>query len=219
MSETAIENITWTHTLEKYFAETAEKSEGMVVMHSEAELEYNRLCTFIDLPVIIGSGIIAFLNAGSSALFENEAKTSSVALGIGSLAVGILNTLGSYYSFSKSAEGHRIAAISHKKLNHFLRIEMGLPRAERMRPGDLLKLTRNEIDRLAETSPPIPQKIRDAFRSRYGKEPVAKPEISNGLHPVTVYQDPPSRQGSLFSAVPTSPRPDIVLHEISTEKV
>ena len=191
MSESVIENVSWTNSLELYFAQTAERSEGMVILHTEAEAEYNKKRTYIDLPVIIGSGVIAFLNAGSSAMFEGEAKTSSVALGIGSLAVGILNTLGSYYSFSKLAEGHRIAAISHKKLNHFLRIEMGLPREERMRPGDLLKLTRNEIDRLAETSPPIPSHIRETFKKRFQSDHVAKPEIANGLHAVQIYQEEP----------------------------
>ena len=193
MSESIIENVSWTSTLERYFADTAEKSEGMVILHSESEAEYNKKRTYIDLPVIIGSGVIAFLNAGSSALFDGEAKTSSVALGIGSLAVGIINTLGSYYSFSKLAEGHRIAAISHKKMNHFLRIEMGLPRDERMRPGDLLKMTRNEIDRLAETSPPIPPHVRDSFKKRFQNDHVSKPAEANGLHPVQIYVEEDTR--------------------------
>lgn len=188
MSETSAADITWTNVLEKYFAETGEKSEGLSWMHGEAELVYTAKRTWIDLPVIIGSGVVGFLNAGSSSLFSDPVM-ASVALGVGSLAIGILNTLGSYYAFARRAEGHRIAALSYAKLGRFLRIEMGLPRDERMRPGDLLKMVKTETDRLSETAPAVPPDVRNAFRKRFHDATVAKPEIANGLHPVTVFTD------------------------------
>ena len=188
MSETSAADITWTPVLERYFAETGEKSEGLSWMHGESELIFAAKRTWIDLPVIIGSGVVGFLNAGSSSLFSDPVM-ASVALGVGSLAIGILNTLGSYYSFSRRAEGHRIAALSYAKLSRFLRVEMGLPRDERMRPGDLLKMVKTETDRLAETAPAIPPDVRNTFRKRFHDVSVAKPECANGLHPVTVFTD------------------------------
>ncbi len=85
--------ITWTSRLEGYFASTGEKASGLAWSHKRSEAMYSNRRTYIDLPVIIGSGVIAFLNAGSSNLFEDP-KISSVALGVGSLFMGILNSIG-----------------------------------------------------------------------------------------------------------------------------
>ena len=198
-----MKEVSWTPVLEKYFAETAEKSDGLAWMHGESELIYNRRRTFIDLPVIVGSGAIAFLNAGSGSLFGSDPTMASIALGIGSLFVGTINTLGSYFAWAKRAEGHRIAALSYAKQSRFLRVEMGLPRDERMRPGDLLKMIKNETDRLAETAPAVPPSIRDKFKARFKTATVAKPEIANGLHPVTVYVSQ-STESALAVSVPRS---------------
>jgi len=190
MSESISDQISWTPVLEAYLAETGEKSLGYAWIHEQAERLYSARRTWIDLPVVVGSGVIGFLSAGSNTLF-NDPQMSSIYLGVGSLVVGVLNTVGSYFAWSRRAEGHRIAALSYAKLYRFLRVEMGLPRSERMRPGDLLKMVKNEIDRLAETSPPHPPQIISQFQSRFKTETVAKPESTNGLHKVTVYDKEP----------------------------
>ena len=187
MSVTETSEVSWTPILEKYFAETAERSEGQAWLHNRAEQVYNFRKMFVDLPVIIGSAIIGFLSAGSGALF-NDQSMSSIALGIGSLAVGTINTMGSYFGWAKRAEGHRIAALSHAKLGRFLRIEMSLPRSERITANNLLKMVKTEVDRLSETSPSVPIKIRDEFKSRFKSvQDIAKPLECNGIHKVEIY--------------------------------
>ena len=186
MSESISESISWSPVLEAYFAETGEKAAGRAWLHAKAETLYGRRRTFIDLPVAIGSGAIAFLNAGSTSLFE-DAKIASIYLGIASFIVGTMNSVGSYFGWAKRSEGHRIAALSYAKLHRFLRVELGLPRSERMRPGDLLKMIKQEIDRLAETSPPIPEGIKKEFKAKFHKSSVAMPEETNGLDKVVVF--------------------------------
>lgn len=213
MSDSVLTEISWTIVLERYFADTAEKSEGLSWMHGESELIFNSKRTWIDLPVIIGSGIVGFLNAGSPSLF-NDPTIASIALGVGSLAIGTLNTLGSYYAFARKAEGHRVASLSYAKLSRFLRVELGLPRDERMRPGDLLKMVKTEIDRLAETAPAVPMEIRDKFRKRFREATVAKPECANGLHPVSVFIEPSQTIESHpaeSAASPVADRPSLTL--------
>jgi len=195
--------------LEGYFKSTAEQAEGLCWMHGESELLYGRRRTFIELPVAIGSGAIAFLNGASASLFK-DMENSSVWLGIASFVVGTLSSVNSYFGWAKRAEGHRIAALSYSKLNRFLSVELGLPRDERIRPGDLLKMVKSEIDRLNETSPLVPVSIREKFKLRFKSAVVAKPPIANGLHEVMVYSDrdvaarPPVRQDS-FDVVPPPP--------------
>jgi len=188
-------NVHWTNILEDYFASTGEKANGLAIMHKRSESIFTRRKTYIDLPVIIGSGVIAFLNAGSSSLF-NDHQLAATALGVGSLVVGILNTTGTYFSWAKRAEGHRLSAIHYAKLYRFINVEMRLPRDERMQPGDFLKYVKDQYDRLAEISPPIPSSVAIAFGRQMEKyKDISKPEETNGLNKIEIYIDDPADGG------------------------
>jgi hypothetical protein len=181
--------ISWTNRLEEYFASTGEKASCLAWVHKRAEAVYSTRKTYIDLPVIIGSGVIAFLNAGSSSLFDDP-KISSVALGVGSLFLGILNSFGTYFGWAKRAEGHRISAIHYAKLYRFITVELSLPRLERMSPHDLLKYVKDQYDRLAEISPLVPDIVIHEFQRRFRNEKqISKPEETNGLHKIDIYRD------------------------------
>ena len=185
-------NIHWTEKLEDYFASTGEKAHCLGWVHKQSEAMYSTRKTFIDLPVIVGSGVIAFLNAGSQSMFDDP-RISSIALGIGSLVVGIMNTMGTYFGWAKRAEGHRISAIHYAKLYRFIAVEMALPRDERMSPHDLLKYVKDQYDRLAEISPLVPTAIIQRFQQRFKKyTDISKPEEANGLEKITIYK--PSAQ-------------------------
>ena len=181
-------NIHWTEKLEEYFSSTGEKAHCLGWVHKQSESMYSTRKTFIDLPVIVGSGVIAFLNAGSQSMFE-DARIANISLGIGSLFVGILNTMGTYFGWAKRAEGHRISAIHYSKLYRFISVEMALPRDERMSPHDLLKYVKDQYDRLAEISPLVPTTIIHKFQRRFKKyTDISKPEEANGLEKITVYK-------------------------------
>jgi hypothetical protein len=182
-------NISWTNALEDYFASTGEKASGLAWVHKKAEAIYSNRRTYIDLPVIIGSGVIAFLNAGSSSLFEDQ-RIASTALGVGSLFMGILNSFGTYFGWAKRAEGHRISAIHYAKLYRFISVELRLPRNERMSPHDLLKYVKDQYDRLAEISPMVPEIVIKEFQHKFKNEKsISKPEEANGLHKIDIYKD------------------------------
>lgn len=209
MTEELSAEVSWNHRLEEYFASTGEKAHCLSILHKQAEAVYNQRKNFIDIPVIVGSGVIAFLNAGSSAMFEGEARISSIALGIGSLFVGVLNTIGSYFQWSKRAEGHRIAAIQYSKLFRFLNVEMSLPRQERMTPKELLKWTKDQYDRLQEISPIIPKELIAQFKKEFDKPQyanISRPEEANGLEQIIIYGTE-SLQTPTFKLNPISPKP------------
>jgi len=181
-------NIHWTVKLEEYFASTGEKAHCLSWVHKQSEAMYSNRRTWIDLPVIVGSGVIAFLNAGSSSMFE-DARIASVALGVGSLCVGILNTMGTYFGWAKRAEGHRISSIHYSKLYRFITVELSLPREERMNPHDFLKYVKDQYDRLQEISPMVPQKVIQEFQHKFKHETeISKPEEANGLEKITIYR-------------------------------
>jgi hypothetical protein len=203
------EGIDWTPLLEDYFSSSGEKCHCLTLLHKQSESLYNNRRNWIDLPVIVGSALIGFLNAGSSSMFDDP-KISSIALGIGSLAMGILNSFGTYFGWSKRAEGHRISAIQYAKLYRFLKIEMALPRNQRISPTDLLKRVKDDYDRLAEISPIIPDIVINDFKKKFGDhkyDDISKPEETNGLEKIVIYENPLIKKSSFLQTPVDTPHP------------
>jgi hypothetical protein len=205
MSEEISKSIAWNTRLEEWFASTGEKAHCLAWIHKQAEAICSRQRTMIDLPVIILSGIVGFMSVGSKSIFQNQDTFASIGLGVGSLFVSVLNTIGSYFQYAKRAEGHRIASIQYAKLYRFLNIEMSLPRDERMSPYELLKYTREAYDRLQEISPLVPQEVLDQFRKKFEDEKeISKPEEANGLERIVIFPEAP--ESSFDSPVSIAPR-------------
>ena len=201
-------NVTWTIVLEDYFAQTGEKANGLAIMHKKAESIFTRRKTYIDLPVIVGSGAVAFLNAGSSSLFAGNQQLAATALGVGSLVIGILNTVGTYFGWAKRSEGHRMSSIHYAKLYRFINVEMRLPRDQRMQPGDFLKYVKDQYDRLAELSPLLPSSITSAFSRQMEKyKDISKPEETNGLNKINIFVDTAHELDQVVSPLPPPPTP------------
>lgn len=175
--------------LEEYFASTGEKAHCLSWCHKRSEAMFSNRKTWIDLPVIVISGVTGFLSAGSTSMFSNP-TTSSIALGVASLFVSVLNTAGSYYGWAKRSEGHRISAIHYARLYRFISVELSLPRDERMQPNDFLKYVKDQYDRLQEISPLLPPEVIFEFQTKFANEKdISKPEEANGLEKITVYRN------------------------------
>jgi len=188
--ELNLKRISWSSQLEEYFKRTGEKAYGYGLLHKQCEKLYSFRTTIIDLPVIILSTICGTLSIGNASLFgaENE-KLASMAIGGLSLCVGVINTIGSYFSWAKRAEAHKIASIEYQKLFRFLSIELSLPREERMLCKDLLKSVRETFERLQEIAPIVPIKILNEFKNKYKQyNNVCKPSEINGLENIRIYK-------------------------------
>ena len=207
--------------LEEYFASTGEKAHCLSWCHKQAEAMYSKRKTWIDLPVIVISGVTGFLSAGSTTMFDNPA-TSSVALGVASLFVSVLNTAGSYYGWAKRSEGHRISAIHYARLYRFISVELSLPRDERMDPAHFLKYVKDQYDRLQEISPLMPPEVIEEFQKKFGNEKeISKPEEANGLEKITVFRNDidlnVSDPGDARSVHSNDRTPKLALPRVKTE--
>lgn len=190
MSEEFSENITWTRRLEMFFSDTAEKAMSLSWCHKESHALYDTRRTYIDLPVIILSGVTGFLSVGTQSIFGNYDREAQIGLGLLSLFVATLNTVGSYFGWSKRSEAHKICSLHYARLSRFIAIQLGLPRNERMTPTDLLAQCRDQQERLNETSPLLPEITKAKFKQKFSKvEGVTFPEELNGIDPITVYNE------------------------------
>uniref|UniRef100_A0A6C0HF44 Uncharacterized protein n=1 Tax=viral metagenome TaxID=1070528 RepID=A0A6C0HF44_9ZZZZ len=179
-------NISWNSALETLIAEEAERCSGLSWLHNECEAYFAKRTNMIALPVIILSTANGFLS-GSSQMIFGDASISSIGLGVVSLFTGLLSTIGSYFAWAKRTEAHKISAIQYQKISRFLTIELSLPKKERIQARDILKITRDQIERLMEISPPIPESILRRYKQRFkDRQDVTHPEIISGLHKVFI---------------------------------
>ena len=187
-------DLSYTDELEQILSSQGERAFCYRWLHEKAECYYSNANHWISLPVIIGSTITGASSIGIGAFFP-DARIGSIVIGGVSLAIGALNTVGEYFGYAKRTESHRFAAVNYAKLYRFLQIELALPRHERMVARDLLKTTREQIQRLEEVSPQIPKHIIRLFKRKFPKEEnpeLSMPESTNGLEPIHVFSGRPA---------------------------
>ena len=175
--------------LEELIASEAEKALVLRWLHNHAEQQYSRFNTWITLPVITISTLAGTASIGQDSLFGKDGQVAPVVIGLMSLTVSILNVISSFFGWAKRAEGHRISGINYAKIHRWISIELALPREQRVPAKHFLKEIRQQIDRLNETSPPIPQVVIAAFKTKMKnlKSDVSVPEICDEIHRVDIY--------------------------------
>jgi hypothetical protein len=199
--------IEWNEALEELLCDEAEKCAGLAWLHGHSEVYYQQKNNFLQIPIIVLSTVTGAASVGSGSLFPGNAGTASVILGGVSILVSILGTLNSHYAFAKKAEGHKIGHVQYSQIHRTIHIEMSLPRSQRMAPKQVLRYIKDDLKRLMETIPRVP----DEIIAKYKKEiipasgSVSHPDITNGIHRVEMYA--PRLSGALESLTPHSPKP------------
>lgn len=183
------EDLQYNSHLEELIASEAEKAAVFRWLHDQAEKRYSQFNTYIAFPVICISTLAGTASIGSESMFGGS-HSASIIIGLMSLSVSILNVISNFFSWAKRAEGHRISGINYAKIHRWIAIELALPRDQRIPAKHFLKQIREQVDRLNETSPPIPQIIVDRFKTRFDKidTNVSLPEICNDIRNVEVYK-------------------------------
>jgi len=171
----------WTESLENLLKSIGERCSCYSILHRNCEVKFSKYNNYLALPTSILSTITGALSIGSESIFGPN-EHASIYIGMLSLFTGIISTINSYYGYAKRSENHRLVSIQYNKLFNFINLELSLNRNERMNAKNMLKIIRLEIERLIETSPPIPKQIIDDFNNKYKDEHnVEKPPETNGL--------------------------------------
>ena len=181
----------WTSDLEDFLKALGEKSLCLSILHKYSEQHFSYKSTMIDLPVIVLSTLCGSLTLSAKNMFGEEMENDALKIVGGlSLFTSILATIQSYFAYNRCAENHRISQISYSQLYRFLKVQLGLPRKQRMAPSNLLKVTMSSFERLTETSNLIPVSISVKFKKEYKKEKtVSRPSEVNGLESIKVHME------------------------------
>ena len=89
-------DINWSTQLEDIVAQEGEKCRGLAWIHQRAETIASKQNNYIQIPVIVLSTLCGTASVGSASLFGGSSVAPTV-IGLVSIGVGILNTLGNFF--------------------------------------------------------------------------------------------------------------------------
>ena len=175
----------WREEHEKILIEWADKAMVYRWLHSRAHALFSYKYAWYTIPVIIISTITGTANFAQDK-FPTEYATMCVLL-VGGLNIiaGIIGTIQQFLKISQYMESHRVSSIAWDKFCRNIKIEIAKHPKERFPANQMLKICKEEFDRLMETSPDIPVKIKQEFTSTFQKsaafDKISKPEILDFL--------------------------------------
>lgn len=182
-------NAIWKNEEEEILREWSDKAQCYRWLHARAHTLYRRKHAMFTIPVIILSTITGTANFAQDR-FPPEYVNYFV-MGVGSLNIlaGIISTIAQFLKVAELNEAHRVASIAWGKFNRRITIELARHPDDRSPVFDFMKSTKEEYDRLMETSPQIPVEILGAFKLEFGdlKEMIL-PEILGRMETTKIFR-------------------------------
>lgn len=188
-TETSLTNInnevTWTVEHEQILIEWADKAMCYRWLHSRSNMLYSTLNAWYTIPVIVISTLTGTANFAQERVPLAYQNYYVMIVGGFNILAGIITTIQQFLKITQLNEAHRVSAIAWDKFYRNIKIEIAKHPNERIHATQMLKLCKEEFDRLMETSPVIPDKIITLFKESFKKSDsylkIIKPEICDVL--------------------------------------
>jgi len=187
--------IEWTPEHEQILIEWGDKAMCYRWLHSKANTMYSTLNAWYTIPVIVISTLTGTANFAQERVpFEYQNFFVMIVGGFNILA-GIITTIQQFLKITQLNESHRVSSIAWDKFYRNIKIELAKHPSERLEPKQMLKMSKEEFDRLIETSPNIPEKIVSQFKVNFihqqeAFDKIIKPEICDILVATSEYRNP-----------------------------
>ena len=156
-------NIEWTPDHERIFVEWGDKAMCYRWLHSRSNMMYNTLNTWYTIPVIIISTLTGTANFAQERVPFQYQSMFVMIIGCFNILAGIITTIQQFLKITQLNEAHRVSSIAWDKFYRNIKTQLANHPDERMNVTQMLKLCKEEFDRLMETSPVIPEKIIQNF--------------------------------------------------------
>jgi hypothetical protein len=157
----------WKDEHENILVEWADKAMCYRWLHSKSHQQYSKTNALFTIPVIIMSTLTGTANFAQDRFPENIKPFAQMGIGAVNIFAGILTTIAQFLKVGELNEAHRVSAIAWDKFYRNIKVELAKSRDERMHVGHMLKMCKEEFDRLMETSPSINEKIIRTFQSTF----------------------------------------------------
>jgi hypothetical protein len=176
----------WTPEQERLMGKWADVAGCYRWLHDRSEKKYTKANMYITIPVIILSTLTGTANFALDSFIEkdNYAAKSYAQATIGGISIfaGILTTLGNFLRFAQGSEAHRVSSVAWGKFQRQITVEISIHPNDRMDCMDFLHICRQDLDRLIEQSPPVPDDIIEMFEKEFKDVPnLNRPDICHGL--------------------------------------
>jgi hypothetical protein len=191
------EAIRYNSELEQLLKENSEECESLSILHRMSYEKYNQRSNYINIPVIILSSAIGFITG-----IDLQYDQMNIILGVGSVFVGIIKSVDTYFQLAKRAESHRICSLQFSQIYKKIQIELTLNRKQRLTAEQMMNIIKTDIKNMQDIAPLIDDDIINQYNQKYRRyKRVKKPNFVNGLTEVKVNAaeddyDYASRQGS-----------------------
>jgi hypothetical protein len=189
------ETAEWKSEHEIILIEWADKAMCYRWLHAKSHQAYSKTNTWFTIPVIIMSTLTGTANFAQDRFSEDIKPYAQMGIGAVNIFAGILTTIAQFLKVGELNEAHRVSSISWDKFYRNIKVELAKSRNERTNVIHMLKMCKEEFDRLMETSPTINEKIINEFNKTFptkkpptkdtndnlDKPDIKRPEICNEL--------------------------------------
>jgi len=188
------DNTEWTVEHEHILAEWADKAMCYRWLHSKANTLYSNLNAWYTIPCIIISTLAGTANFAQTRIPGEYQGLFTMVVGGANILGGIISTIQQFLKITQLNEAHRVSSISWDKFYRNVKIELTKHPNERIHVSHMLKMSKEEFDRLMETSPVIPEKIINEFKKSFQQSEeymkISKPEICDFLISTEEFRNP-----------------------------
>lgn len=187
------ETIEWTVEHEKILTEWGDKAMCYKWLHSKSNTMYSNLNAWYTIPVIVISTLTGTANFAQERVPVEYQNYFVMVVGAFNITAGIITTIQQFLKITQLNEAHRVSSISWDKFYRNIKIELAKHPSERMNVNHMIKICKEEYDRLMETSPTIPEKIIKEFGQHFKGDLFKKiniPDICDALIPTDEFRNP-----------------------------
>lgn len=184
----------WSPEHETILVDWADKAMCYRWLHSRAHAMYSRLNAWYTIPVIIISTVTGTANFAQERVPYEYQTYFLMCVGGFNILAGIISTIQQFLKITQLNESHRVSSISWDKFYRNMKMVLAKHPNERMAVEHVLKIAKEEYDRLMETSPDVPEKIIDLFKKSFKHSDsfleIRKPEICDVMISTEKYRNP-----------------------------
>ena len=159
--------VQWTSEHEKILIEWADKALCYKWLHEKSHGVYSRRNTWFTIPVIIMSTLTGTANFAQNRIPAEYVNAFTIGVGTVNILAGILTTIQQFLKISELNESHRVSSIAWGKFYRNIKVELSKSPSERVPVLQLLKVSKDEYDRLIETSHSISLTIIQQFKDTF----------------------------------------------------